>query len=314
MATRERNSLRRKALKEIRKRGAMQLHVHEDHPGVAVGYALPTAELAPFVSTISHIEIAPGAGSIHDLIVPEWGNVRFAVGGRMALRTGPGPLEDCSPAGGIGPTSRATRFSLTAGRYWSISLTPLGWARFVGVPARTLAETWLPVAPGSPFAHFAPLSPVCDDPDRGRVLAAIHAHLGSLAPGDESDVRTIRKAHEALVDSELRTVGDLAERTGLSLRTFERFSARVFGFTPKLLIRRQRFLRSLAHYMLDPSLDWVDTLDTHYHDQAHFIRDFKRFMDLMPSEYAKLPHPVMQAAAQARMATAGSAVQVLQAP
>ena len=94
----------------------------------------------------------------------------------------------------------------------------------------------------------------------------------------------------------------------------DRFCGRVFGFSPQLLLRRQRFIRSLAKFMLDPSLKWIDTLDTHYHDQAHFVRDFKRFMTMSPSEYARLPHPILAAAAHARMAVAGEAMQVLHSP
>lgn len=292
----------------------MQLHGHETYPGIAVGYALPPPQLRAYVSTVSHVEVFAGTGEVRDIIVPEWGNVRFAVDGRMALRTGPGDLQDCSPAGGIGPTSRATRFALTAGRYWSLSLTPLGWSRFVEASAASLAETWVPVAADTPFARFADLLPVIALADRPATLAAIWEHLDAIPCGDPHDEGLIVRTHSALVDPDIRTVSELAERSGIALRTFERFSKQAFGFTPKLLMRRQRFLRSLSHFILDPSLDWVDTIDSHYHDQAHFIRDFKRFMDMMPSEYAKLEHPVLRAAARARQATAGAPVQVLQEP
>jgi AraC-like DNA-binding protein len=66
--------------------------------------------------------------------------------------------------------------------------------------------------------------------------------------------------------------------------------------------------------MLDPSLKWIETLDRHYHDQAHFVRHFKRFMGMSPSAYAKQPHPVLGAAAHARKAIAGEAIQVLHRP
>ena len=71
-------------------------------------------------------------------------------------------------------------------------------------------------------------------------------------------------------------------------------------------------MRSLAQFMLDPSLAWIDTLDGQYVDQAHFIRDFRRFMDATPSAYAAAPHPVLWAAAEARTAVAGKPMQVLQ--
>ncbi len=51
--------------------------------------------------------------------------------------------------------------------------------------------------------------------------------------------------------------------------------------------------------MLDPSLKWLGTLDYHYHDQSHFVRDFRRFMGMAPSAYARLDKPFMIAAARA---------------
>ncbi len=107
------------------------------------------------------------------------------------------------------------------------------------------------------------------------------------------------------------TGAEMAEERGMSMRSMELVSGGVFGFAPQLLRRRQRFMRSLAKFMLDPSLRWIDTLDSHYHDQAHVVRDFKRFMTMSPSAYAKRPHPVLIAAAHARMAVAGQASQVL---
>ena len=70
-------------------------------------------------------------------------------------------------------------------------------------------------------------------------------------------------------------------------------------------VRRQRFLRSLSQYMLDPSLRWLGTLDWQYHDQSHFVRDFRRFMGMSPSAYAKLDKPLLTAAAVA-LAIVGS--------
>lgn len=292
----------------------IEFHRSEQFPGVAVGYALPASDLRSYISNISHTRVAPEAGMIHDQIYPEWPNVRFSVEGEMTLCTGPGPLENCSPAGGIGPTSHATHFSLEPGRYWSIGLTPLGWARLFDASAADYAERWEPVGPDSVFAPFSPLLEVVarDDPDG--VVAAICAHVRRLLDGPEPDEDKIRRAHAALVDPEVTTVGEFASKAGMTVRTLERLSATAFGFPPKLLLRRQRFLRSLSHFMLDPSLAWLETLDTQYVDQAHFIRDFKRFMDTTPRKYASQPHPVLWAAAHARAATTGTAMQVLQAP
>lgn len=287
---------------------------NEKYPGVAVGYTLPAPDLRAYVSSISHTLVEPEAGTIIDQIYPEWANVRFSADGDMSLCTGPGPLENCTPAGGIGPTSHATHFSIAPGRYWSVGITPIGWARFVDASASIYAERWEPLAENSVFAPFAPLLAIVQDRDPNAVVAGIDGHIRGLLDQPGGDEDKVRRAHAALVDPEVTTVAEFADHTGMTVRTLERLSHTAFGFAPKLLMRRQRFLRTLSHYMLDPSLAWLETLDTQYVDQAHFIRDFKRFMDTTPRKYANQPHPVLWAAAGARAAAAGTAMQVLQAP
>ena len=81
------------------------------------------------------------------------------------------------------------------------------------------------------------------------------------------------------------SVTQLVEQVGTSQRTVERLCHRHFGFSPKLLLRRQRLMRSLAQFMLDPSLKWIGAMDGQYHDQAQFVRDFKQFMGMSPRQY-----------------------------
>lgn len=133
---------------------------------------------------------------------------------------------------------------------------------------------------------------------------------GLALPGEAA----ILEVHAALVDPDTLTVTDIAARVGMTVRSLERLSRRAFGFPPKLLLRRQRYLRSLARFMMDPSRNWLGMLDCTYLDQSHFVRDFRRFMGMSPSEYARAPKPLLTAAAQARMAAASQAVQGLHAP
>jgi methylphosphotriester-DNA--protein-cysteine methyltransferase len=128
------------------------------------------------------------------------------------------------------------------------------------------------------------------------------------------DEARIVALHRALVDPEVKTVAELVERAGGSQRTVERLSHRAFGFAPKLLLRRQRFLRSLAHYVLDPSLKWIGALDDQYHDQAQFVRDFHQFMGMTPRQYAAMDKPILGAIMRERTRFAGRAVQAFDSP
>lgn len=116
--------------------------------------------------------------------------------------------------------------------------------------------------------------------------ALIDARFAAMLAGAPPDDPAIAAAYAALMDDDLRQRRRSGRDAGMSERSVERLSQRAFGFSPKLLLRRQRFLRSLARFMLDPSMAWIDTLDYHYYDQAQFTRDFKVFMGIGPRDYA----------------------------
>lgn len=286
---------------------------------VRVRFFMPSPALAPYITTyyLTEVDIAP-ADRIEDWLHPEWANLRFSRNDHWESGIGTAPLRPMPQFIATGPTSRATRFRTGPMRSWGIGILPLGWARLVGVDAASLADQTLNGAASPAYARFAPLletifaGPADPAAEAQRIDGFLLGLLGSCPPAE--DEARIRATHAALVDLDSGTVGELAERLALSPRSLERLSLRAFGFSPKLLLRRQRFLRSLAQFMLDPSLAWIRTLDWQYVDQAHFVRDFKQFMTMSPSAYAALEHPVLRAAAQARAAAAGAAVQVLHRP
>jgi AraC-like DNA-binding protein len=280
-----------------------------------IRFFMPSPELAPYVSTYYFTEAAQAEGVIEDYLHPEWANVRLAASGGIMGSIGGAEPKEMPDFVAAGPTSVATRFGLKTGRYWGIGLLPAGWSRFVDAPASLHADRFTDVAADPAFAAFQPLRAILDQQgDVLREAAAIEAHMKTLLARPAVDEARIVAMHRALLDSEIETVGALARAMGLSARSLERLANQVFGFPPKLLLRRQRFLRCLAQFMLDPSLKWLKTLDWHYHDQAHFTRDFRRFMTMSPREYARLEHPVLRAAAIGRSQAAGEAVQGLHNP
>ena len=287
---------------------------------VSTRFFMPAAQLAPYVSTyyLTEFAIRPGE-TVSDWLHPEWANIRIADRPGLSAGIGSAALAPLPRALGTGPTGLATRFAAEAPlRVWGIGLLPLAWLRLLDTPANRLADTTLECTPDSPFRAFAGLQQhvYAGPPDPQAEATRIDEFLLDLLadrPPHEDEGR-IRQAHAALLDDAVTSVADLADRLGISSRSLERLSLRAFGFPPKLLLRRQRFLRSLAQFMLDPSLTWIRTLDWHYVDQAHFVRDFRRFMTMSPSAYAALDHPVLRAAAQARAVAAGAAVQALHQP
>lgn len=285
---------------------------------VHLRFALPSAGVRPFVTTYycTDVVCSPREPWLEDYLHPEWANLRFLGTSAAQSVIGPGELRPCPSFAVTGPTSRAAHFRVRSGRSWGIGLLPLGWARLFAAEACDYADRFVDGDTDPMFARFRPLAQAlaASHGDYAAELAAIEAHMAEVFAGADPHDAAIVKLQAALLDPEMVTVVDLAAHLGMTVRSLERLSRRAFGFPPKLLIRRQRFLRCLARFMLDPSLTWLGTIDYHYHDQSHFVRDFRRFMGMSPSDYARRDKPLLTAAAKSRMAALGQAVQGLHTP
>ncbi len=278
----------------------------------------PPPELRRYFTTFYLVEFAVESGArVTDYLHPEWGNLRFMSGNFPDAEAMDGTSISGTNFCVTGPSSKAVRFTIgPAARMWGIGFLPLGWAKFVHADASDLANALLDGNVHPAFASFAPLGEVIfgPAPDVEAELARIARFFLDRIDGPVGDEERIRKVHAALVDPGVKSVSELVERVSIGQRTIERTCDRAFGFSPKLLLRRQRFLRSLSHYMLDPSLKWIGALDGHYHDQAQFVRDFKEFMGMSPRQYAALDKPILSAVMVERARFAGKAVQGLDTP
>ena len=284
---------------------------------VDVKFYPPPPELRRFFTTFYHVEwLVAGSGTVSDLLMPEWANLRFYAGSMPDAETLSGTRLSDSPFPVTGPSSKAVRFTVGSSRMWGIGLLPLGWAKFIGAPAGDFANALLDGSSHPAFAAFQPLaaSLFSGVGDRQAELTRIIAHFTDRADQRAPDEQRIIAIHSALIDPETATVADLVARAGISQRTVERICRRSFGFAPKLLLRRQRFMRSISQFMLDPSLKWIGAIDGNYHDQAQFVRDCHQFLGMTPSQYAALPKPLIGAIMRERDRIAGSAVQALDGP
>lgn len=284
---------------------------------IDVRFFRPPPELDGHFSSFYRAEIrVPDGSRVRDHLHPEWGNVRFFFGDSPEARLPSGYSLSGARFTATGPSSMPTEFQIGPTRFWGIGLFPLGWARYMPVTASDMANTVVDGETHPAFGDFTPLanalfrSPVDADAEYAVITAHFLDRLKRKVP-DESRINAV---HAALVDPEVGSVGEFAERAVIGQRTLERVCRRYFGFTPSVLLRRQRFMRSLATFMLAPKGNWTSAIDQLYHDQAHFVRDFKWFMGMTPSEYAALDHPVLGAFMQERARIWGAAAQTLDIP
>lgn len=284
---------------------------------VQVRFYTPPSKLQAYFTTFYLVEIATADGArAVDRLHPEWAGLRFCPGEDFVADCHDGTQVSGTSFAATGPSSKAVRFEVGPTRMWGIGLLPLGWAKFVRAPASQVADVVCDGHAHPAFACFEPLAATifADRPDEAGELARITDYFLARLAEQAPDEKRINAIHAALLDPEVATVTQLAAHAGIGQRTAERICDRAFGFPPKLLLRRQRFMRSLAQYMLDPSLKWIGAMDGHYHDQAQFVRDFRQFMGMTPRAYAALDKPVLNAVMRERARCAGEAVQTLHSP
>lgn len=276
----------------------------------------PPAEFAGCFTTFYHLtlDMPQGAAPLTDHLQPEWANIRFFCGTAPEAEIGASRVVGARFVA-TGASSLPCRFTLGPTRMWGVGFLPLGWARFVDADASACSNMVCDGAGHPAFARFAGLAEVLCDPEADveeQYAALVTAMRAAMRPN--RDELRIARVHAALVSGEHVAVHDLAEACAMSIRTLERICMRYFGFAPKLLMRRQRFMRSLTAFMLHRGSRWTDAMDAEYHDQAQFSREFREFMTMNPSEYAALEHPILTSFMEARARIWGSAAQTLDPP
>lgn len=272
----------------------------------------PAEKLQTFISSYYFLDIAEGP-TIQDMNHPEWANIRFVLSGHWTARLGSQEASSADlPASLHGPTSRPVRVTGTPPtRTVGVGVLPVGWAHLIGRPAHLHSDRIASLEeafPGDAAEVHAALARATNDEMLRGVLddffLALHASRPEPSPLPS-------RAHALLLDPATTTAQSFAAGLGLSSRHVARLSLDMFGFAPKLLLRRQRFLRTLD--MMRARLDepWARLLDETYYDQSHFVRDCRRFMEMSPTEYFALPRILLDPAARLRQQTIGQTLQAL---
>jgi AraC-like DNA-binding protein len=279
-------------------------------PVFELDYWQPDPRLAGLISGYHRYTIDPGPGRRHaDVFFPGWANIRFHRSeADWRVRIG-GETFVAPPAALFGPMSRAGYSDSGAGMVVGAGVTPLGWYRLTSLKARDFADRVEPLAQLLDVADDALAAAPKEDikprldrlflpllaeprPDEARV-ARIHADLMEPAPGG---------------------VAQMADRLGLSHRTLNRIALAAFGFGPKLLIRRARFLRSLIKLAETEGQAWSSRIESSYYDHSHFNRDAIEFLGMSPGEFLRLPKPMWEASARLRTELLGAPAQALLQP
>jgi AraC-like DNA-binding protein len=278
-----------------------------------LGFHLPALELRDLIT--SYYMLDSGDDATDDDLHPEWANIRFSPKGDWHWRLlGHEPVAKPGVAL-FGPTSRAAHITSTPGALMiGIGLLPLGWARLIGRPASDHADRVVPLADVWGPDADAIGAAVMADPDPAAWVPLFDALLLARVDNLPAPDPRLQRAHRVLVSGDITTVEAFAAEVGVTGRTLERLCARVFGFGPKPLLRRQRFLRTLEMVLRGEGQPLSKLIDSSYTDQSHFVREFRAFMGTTPTEYLTRPRNLLRRAAAERRRVVGQGLQGLHLP
>ena len=265
-------------------------------PSVSVRVYRPEARLGGYVTFYYFVDARV---PFTDFLYPEWGNVRLALSGTWRMHMKDYPTEPLTNVL-FGPTDRCAEVSAGPGRMVGFGMTPLGWHRLIG--------------DAGPMANRLTELGDALDVDAGVLRDAFNADTSEAEGvarwngllGDVLDARPPDDPQAIAIDRAMRCkpadVAAFAREAGMPVRTLHRLCLRTFGFPPKRLLRRQRFLDTLGLVRSAVRNPIAPSLGTQYYDVPQFYRDFRDFMGMSARTYFASERQLMGPAAEAQLA------------
>lgn len=253
---------------------------------IKIDYFEPPAALRDHVSSLYWFETE--IPSFADLMRAELGQIRLLVEGCGHTQYGEDRHRTSNGAVLQGPTTAPAHYTATDRlRLFGIGLLPLGWAELIGVPASELANDAVDLASVMPPAAVArlmdQLASARDNPTRMRVVCDFL--LARLSDNRDPAAWFTRLADAWLTATPNPQVDALVAASGMSSRSVERLTQRIYGAPPKLLARKYRALTAAVRLGMGEASDWAEAAGQAFYDQAHFIREFKAFTGLTPTRF-----------------------------
>ena len=273
-----------------------------------VRFHLPAAPLRELITAYYVVEVPPGHDLV-DYLHPEWANIRFVLGGEWGWSIQGAPPWRAERGALFGPTDRTATITANGGLLLGVGLLPLGWARLIGEDAGLYANRGVEL--GDVLSDADALREDLVGCDESGQVAYLDAYFAARLAASKAPHPMIARAHRALMVGDIGDVERFAAEAGLPVRSLQRLCRKTFGFAPKPLLRRQRFLRTLDQISRATDRPLSEVLDVGYYDQAHFIRDFRAFMGMTPTAYFALPREVLRRAAAERTRVVGASLQGL---
>lgn len=285
-------------------------------PGMAIRYDRPADAIADSI-TGYHLYAARGPQVMgqKDWFLPGTANVRITLdAGPVSVRIGNRNFDPIPQVALFGPTSRVMEAVTHGGVMIGFGINALGWARLFRRSAQDFHNRIVPLETVAGEALSRRLvKALSAAPDEHAIKPILDSILAPLLGPAPRDADLIRRLMTLVVDREMAGIVQLAEATGVPSSKLRRVAQRCFGLTPKLLLRRTRFLRSFLAMAATGDATDLSQIDEGYFDASHFLRDANTFLGTTPRRFLARETHFLNASLRARAAVLGTPTQALHA-
>lgn len=227
------------------------------------------------------------------------------------------PIRELGAAMLIGPSSVTMPVTSHGGVSIVVELTPRGWARLFDVSATSLRDRIVPLAELRDPAWVADLLTRLDDCGDGLAVKGMldRFFADHLPPASNQEGRIARIEQLLAAEDASGNVLEWPLDSGIgSQRTLARVAEHYFGFPPKLLQRRKRFLGVFTAMLVAPEPVDFGIVPPGYHDVPHFLRDARHFLGMTARQFRAMQMAYLRAALRARTAVIGAPLPLLDPP
>lgn len=190
--------------------------------------------------------------------------------------------------------ARTLTTRVLTGHGWAVAAmtTPGGLGAFIDAPARSVTDRVVGLGAATGLDEAALIRRLAAAPDGPARFAAMGTALEAVVAA--ADPQRVSRAREVAAvaklletDRSLRSLDDLARRTGIRPRTLQRMFADYAGVSPLWVLRRYRLLEAADLVRDGRRVSWAAVAaELGYADQAHLSRDFRSATGQTPGAYA----------------------------
>lgn len=276
-----------------------------------VGYWAPPAGLTGYITAFHRFRVPDVPGGYRDILLPSPATIRIALhdGARWSTRIGNRVFDNVPDLAFMGPTSQAGQVAVEgSGTLIGVGLRPAGWAQLFGGDLSRHANRVVPLAMldggGEALRDALAAAEAAGDTPVAAFAAWLETRLQRRPPADPR-VALLTQLLDDPATTRIEAVAEALETTPRALTTLTRAT---FGFTPKVLLRRNRFLRALSAILIDPASGAEALEAAGYWDRSHFLRDSHLFLGCSVRDFVRQRGPMNQLAIQRRVDALGEAV------